>query len=400
MTYLIKLGELTLKGGNKAGFEKILSRNLAQLLRAGSEDGSSCASFFHRDGRYYIEGRDDAEASAAALFADERIEYALSHLAGITGWAATRKCEKNIDDVIAACIAQARVCFENGAASFKCESRRTDKSFPLRSYQINCKVGDAISAAFPAMKVDVKKPEAVISIEIREKAFVYGYEKKGLRGLPVGTAGRGLLLLSGGIDSPVAGFMMALRGMSLSALYFHAYPYTSDDAKNKVLQLAKIIAPYSIGMKVFVVSFTEVEKRIHEKAPHAWATVLLRMAMMECASLIARRNKCKALVTGESLSQVASQTTENMNASQSRATLPVFRPLIGMDKEEITARAIKIGTYQTSILPFQDCCALFSPQHPILRASLEEAGELYDGLELGCLIMDAIHSKEIHKMGV
>jgi thiamine biosynthesis protein ThiI len=383
MTYLVKLGELTLKGGNKAGFEKILARNLSSLLRG------SGARLLCREGRFYI----DADSAASA-----RVEDALSRLAGITGWAGARKTEKNIDAVIAACLDEARLCFENGARTFKVESRRTDKSFPLRSHEINCRAGDAIVAALPSFAVDVHHPDIVISVEIRERAFIYGNEKKGLRGLPVGTAGRGLLLLSGGIDSPVAGFLMALRGMTLNALYFHAYPYTSDEAKRKVIKLAGILSRFSLGIKLFVVSFTEVEQRIADKADAAWATVLLRMAMMECASLIARYNKCKALITGESLSQVASQTIENISCAESRAGLPVLRPLIGMDKESITASAIKIGTYETSILPFADCCALFSPAHPVLRGDVGEAGELYKTLDLGDLISAAIRDRETYKL--
>ncbi|MDR3325523.1 MAG: tRNA 4-thiouridine(8) synthase ThiI [Spirochaetaceae bacterium] len=388
MTYLVKLGELSLKGGNKAGFEKILARNVAAALRG------SGAQLTTHDGRFYITCKEPASAEAA-----ERIEDALAHLPGITGWAASRKTEKTIDNVLAACVEEARLCFENGARSFKVESRRTDKSFPFRSYEINCRAGDAVAEAIPSFKVDVRHPDAVISVEIREKAFIYGYEKKGLRGLPVGTAGRGLLLLSGGIDSPVAGFMMALRGMNLAAIYFHAYPYTSNEAKQKVITLAGILARYTTNLKLFVISFTAVEQRIKEKAPEAWATVLLRMAMMECASMSARRAKCKALITGESLSQVASQTVENIRCAESRAAFSVFRPLIGMDKEDITRKAISIGTYQTSILPYEDCCTLFSPQHPILRAPLAEASALYESLDLQPLMREAILSGEVYRQG-
>jgi thiamine biosynthesis protein ThiI len=383
MTYLVKLGELSLKRGNKAGFEKILARNLASLLRG------SGARLLCRDGRFYI----NADSGAA-----EQVENALSRLAGITGWAVARKTEKNSNEVIAACVSEARLCFENGAKTFKVESRRTDKSFPLGSHDINCRAGDAIIAAIPSFKVDVHHPDALISVEIREKAFIYGSQKKGLRGLPVGTAGKGLLLLSGGIDSPVAGFLMALRGMTLNALYFHAYPYTPDEAKQKVIKLAGILANYSLGIKLFVVNFTAIEQRIAEKAEEAWATVLLRMAMMECASAVARRNKCKALITGESLSQVASQTIENITCAESRAAFPVFRPLIGMDKEAITGHAIKIGTYETSILPFADCCALFSPAHPVLRGDVRDATERYESLELQTLIADAIQNKELFRL--
>ncbi|MDR2865450.1 MAG: tRNA 4-thiouridine(8) synthase ThiI [Spirochaetaceae bacterium] len=383
MTYLVKLGELSLKGGNKAGFEKILARNLVALLKG------SGASIVSHDGRFYIHCED---------YAVNHVENALSHLAGITGWAQARKCEKEINTVLAACVDEASLCFEQGARSFKVESRRTDKSFPLRSYALNCQAGDAICKTFPSFKVDVHHPDVIIRVEIREKAFIYGYEKKGLRGLPVGSAGRGLLLLSGGIDSPVAGFLMTLRGMSLNAVYFHAYPYTSDEANRKVIKLAEILSPFSLGLKLFMLNFADIERRIQEKAPASWATVLLRMAMMEASSILARRNKCKALITGESLSQVASQTSENIYCAQSRASFPVFRPLIGTDKEDITKKAIAIGTYETSILPFQDCCALFSPQHPVLHASIPQARELYESLDLAPLISEAIKNKEVHKL--
>jgi thiamine biosynthesis protein ThiI len=206
-------------------------------------------------------------------------------------------------------------------------------------------------------------------------------------------------LLSGGIDSPVAGFMMASRGMGIDALYFHAYPYTSDEAKQKVIRLAEIVGAYCMGVRLHIVSFTKTQMRIKEKASEAWTTVLLRMAMMECAEKIARSQKCKCLITGESLSQVASQTIENLSSIQSRIRVPVLRPLIGMDKDAIIRRAEGIGTYATSILPYQDCCVLFSPAHPVLRAEVAEAKARYDALELAPLIDEAIKEKEMIKCG-
>ena len=221
--------------------------------------------------------------------------------------------------------------------------------------------GDLITDAIPGFKVDVHSPEATVNIEVRERAYIYGAERRGLRGLPVGVSGRGMLLLSGGIDSPVAGYLMALRGMRIFAVYFHAYPYTPDEARQKVARLAEIIGLYAMGVNLSVVSFTEVERRIKDRAPPEWSTVLLRMAMMDCASALAARKRCKCLITGESLGQVASQTIENMTCAESRSRLPVLRPLIGLDKESIIRQAQRIGTYETSILPYQDCCAIFSP---------------------------------------
>jgi thiamine biosynthesis protein ThiI len=382
MTYLIKPGELVLKGGNRKAFEKILRRNLSQLLKG------SGAQLMMKQGRSYVHAPLDSEA---------KVEDALSHLMGISGWARTEICEKTVDAVIALCVKVGLALFEKGVRSYKIEARRTDKSFPLDSYQIRCATGDAVSAAVPELKVNVKKPEGIIYVEIREKAYIYADARDGRRGLPTSTAGRGLLLLSGGIDSPVAGYMMATRGMSLEAVYFHAWPYTSNEAKQKTIRLAEIAGSYCMGIRLFIINFTPVQIRIKEKSPEPWRTVLLRMAMMECAERLALSRKAKCLITGESLSQVASQTIENISCTESRMKLPVLRPLIGMDKEQIIRIAENIGTYKTSILPYQDCCVLFSPPHPVLRGNAKEAAELYSALELDDLINQALTEKETEK---
>lgn len=371
----MKQGELTLKGGNRESFVKVLTRNLAAMLRG-------TGAFINKtDGRVYVSCPAEKEAAC---------EDALSRLAGITGWAKVRKTEKTMDAVISAALEEARFCRESGARTFKVEARRTDKSFPLNSYQICCAAGDRITGGIPDFNVNVRSPEATVSIEIRENAYIYGMEHRGLRGLPVGVSGRGMLLLSGGIDSPVAGFLMALRGMRIFAVYFHAYPYTPEEAREKVVRLAEIIGGYAMGVNLSVVSFTKVEQRIKDGSPPEWATVLLRMAMMDCASTLARGKRCKCLITGESLGQVASQTIENIACAESRARLPVLRPLIGIDKESIIKKAVKIGTYETSILPYQDCCTIFSPLHPVIHAPLNEAASLYDALNLGPLLDEAV----------
>ncbi|MDR2601204.1 MAG: tRNA 4-thiouridine(8) synthase ThiI [Spirochaetaceae bacterium] len=377
--YLVKIGELSLKGANRPFFEQVLVRNLSAMLK----NSSACVN--RRNGRLYV----SCEDAAAPV-----VEDALSRLAGITGWAQARKTEKTPPAVIKAAVEEVAAYAASGAKTFKIETRRTDKSFPLNSYAICCAAADAALAQFNNLKVDVHKPDAVINIEIRENAYVYGVERAGLKGLPVGTAGRGLLLLSGGIDSPVAGYMMALRGMKCRAVYFHAHPYTSLEAKEKVMRLSQIVGRYTMGLPLRVVSFTKVQQAIKEKAQTAWRTVLLRMAMMDCASALARYEKCKCLVTGESLSQVASQTVENITCTGSRSRLPVFRPLIGMDKEAIIRLSVSIGAYETSILPYEDCCVLFSPPHPVLRANLEEAGAIYESLNLQPLIKEAILGAE------
>jgi len=380
--YLIKPGELTLKGGNRKSFENILRRNLAAMLKG------SGAQAVTGNGRFYLRCPPETEG---------RAEDALDRLIGISGWAKTRIAEKTQEAVIAACIEEGKILLEKGISSFKIEARRTDKSFPLDSYQIRCLAGEAVRKEVPELKVDVHKPGGVIEVEIREKAYIFGNTRQGRRGLPVGTAGRGLLLLSGGIDSPAAGYLMAARGMALDAVYFHAYPYTSEKAREKTVKLAEILGRYTMGVRLFVVSFTPVEARIKERAPEAWRTVLLRMAMMECAEKLALSRGDKCLISGESLSQVASQTIENISCTQSRVKLPVLRPLIGANKEDIVSLAESIGTYATSILPYQDCCVLFSPPHPVLRGDPIEAGKLYEALEIEPLIEEALSSAETEK---
>jgi thiamine biosynthesis protein ThiI len=382
--YLLKPGELTLKGGNRAGFENILKRNLKAMLRG---TGAWIAA---TDGRFFVHCSGEMEG---------RTEGALGRLMGISGWAKTRTCEKKIDPVLAACVAEGKRLYEGGSRTFKLEARRTDKAFPLDSYGIRCEGGKAILEALPGFRVDVHEPQSIITVEIREKAYIYGTSHEGRKGLPVGTAGRGLLLLSGGIDSPVAGYMMASRGMGIDGIYFHAYPYTSEDARRKVLRLAEILGGYTMGMRLYTIGFTPVEMRIKAEAPEAWATVLLRMAMMECGEKLARRLGLKCLISGESLSQVASQTIENITCTASRVRLPVLRPLIGMDKDRIIKTAIAIGTYETSILPYEDCCVLFSPPHPILRGNPEEADVLYEQLRLGDLIDEALRQGTAEKCG-
>jgi thiamine biosynthesis protein ThiI len=380
--YLLKPGELTLKGGNRAGFENILRRNLSAMLKG------SGAQVTMTNGRFYLHCPEGAEA---------RSEDALNHLIGIAGWAKTRISEKNVEAVIQTCVEEGRSLFEKGAASFKIEARRTDKSFPLDSYGIRCRAGEAVRRAVPGLKVDVRNPEGIIEVEIREKAYIFGSAKQGLKGLPVGTAGRGLLLLSGGIDSPVAGFLMACRGMRLDAVYFHAYPFTSDQARMKTVKLAEVVGRYCLGIRLFVMNFTSLQLRIKERSPEAWRTIMLRMAMMECAERLARSQGNKCLVSGESLSQVASQTVENISCTQSRISLPILRPLIGMDKDDIIRLAEKIGTYETSILPYQDCCILFSPPHPVLRGSPVEAGALYEALDAKPLLEEALRTCQLER---
>jgi len=339
-------------------------------------------------GRYYIECPDEKS---------ELAENVLSRLIGISGWAKTVICEKNIDAVIASCVEEGKKISHAGIKTFKIEARRTDKSFPLDSYELCCRAGEAVLNAVDTLTVDIHNPQDIIRIEIREKAYVYSGGKKGFGGLPVGSAGRGLLLLSGGIDSPVAGFLLATRGMSVDAIHFHAYPYTSQEAKQKAVRLAEIVGSYCTGIYLYILNFTQVQMRIKERAPSPWTTILLRMAMMEAAEKAAKKIKSKCLITGESLSQVASQTIENLSCTQNRIKLPVLRPLIGLNKEIIIKEAQRIGTYEISIQPFEDCCMLFSPAHPVLYGDVTEANALYETLELEPLIDEALKNYELVK---
>ncbi len=403
VTYLVKLGELTLKGSNLKEFEKRLVHNVQLYLETVS------ARVQLRAGRMYI---DCPEESCKA------VEFTLQHLIGITGWARTQVCEKNIESMTEAVYEQALKAKENGAKTFKIEARRSEKQFSLNSYDI-CR--EAASKVFDTglLAVDVHNPDVTIRIEVRERCFVYNDTNKGCRGLPVGTAGKGLLLLSGGLDSPVAGYRMMRRGMKVECCYFHAYPYTSVEAQKKVEDLAQIIAQYGVETHINIIPFTEVQMRIKEISrtftwpvdlsnekdvrtgirintnPEAYSTLLLRMCMMRAASLVAKHIKAQCLITGESLGQVASQTMENMEVTESACELPLFRPLIGLDKEEIIITAKTIGSYETSILPYEDCCVLFSPKHPVLRARLQEAQMLYDALDCDALIKESFEKREV-----
>ena len=392
VTYLVKPGELTLKKGNRKYFEKVLKGNLAAMFRYYIKDEQGKAELpviIMRKGRIYVECKEDVS---------EKTERALGDLIGIAGWAKTRSCEKEEEQILNACVEEAKLLYKDGVKTFKIEARRTDKSFNLSSYEIRCKAGSAVKEAIPSLEVNVVKPQSVIEVEIREKAYIYGLTHKGRRGLPVGSAGKGMLLLSGGIDSPVAAYLMACRGLKIEALYFHAWPYTSDEALQKTRKLAEHLAPYNIGLNFHVINFALIQTRIKERSPISWRTVLLRMAMMECAEKLAYRQKCGCLINGESLSQVASQTIENISCTQLNNKLPVLRPLIGMNKEEIISIAESIGTYKISILPYDDLCTLFSPPHPIIRGDPKQAQKLYGELEIEDLLQETLKSTETESM--
>jgi len=376
-TFLGKIGELTLKGSNIKFFEKLLVSNTKHYLKGTS------AKVNLRAGRLYIECEDED---------GEKVASCLKSLLGITGWAEAHIVEKNIESIQQKVIELCKEAREKGARTFKLDSRRSDKGFPLDSYGIN-REGSAPAYEQKILDVDVHNPDLTIHVEVREKCFIYTDSEKGNRGLPVGCSGKGLLLLSGGLDSPVAGYRMMRRGMKVDCIYFHSYPYTSPEAQKKVEDLAQIISKFGVCVHLNIIPFTEVQMQIKKKSPEDYATLMLRMCMMECANMLGERLHIDALITGESLGQVASQTNENMAVTESMARFPLYRPCVGLDKEEIMDTAHFIGTYETSILPYEDCCVIFSPKHPVLRANLEETQKIYQNMEILPFIQKAYEDR-------
>lgn len=385
--YLIKIGEIALKGNNRNFFEKRLKKNIKMSLK-----GIKCTVTGAR-GRFFIEAPEESSAT---------VEQVLSNTFGVTGYSEVSRVEKDIDAVIEEGIKLAAVNMTEGrGVSFKVNSRRSDKGFKMGSYDICCAVADAVLDRVPGTKVDVHNPDWAINVEIRETAFVYGKVEKGPGGLPVGCAGGGLLLLSGGIDSPVAGYLMAKRGLKVDAIYFHTYPYTSDEAKQKVVDLAQILAKYTSGVNLHIVPFTDIQLLIKEKGFEKAGTLLTRHAMVRIADMIAKENNDLALITGEALSQVASQTPESIRYTGSATDLPTFRPLIGMDKHEIIKISEEMGAYKTSILPFDDCCTLFAPEHPLTHPDFDHMKKEFDRLEIEQLLKEAAENTEkIYLSGV
>ncbi len=379
--YLIKLGEISLKGQNRSFFEKRLRHNIKDKLRPYH------STTVTQKGRvfFYI----DEECP------DEVIEKALTTTFGIVGYARAAVVDKTYDALLAkAKDVLLNSPFQKGIGTFKIETKREDKEFEKSSYEINCALADIVNELFPSLTVSMKNPDFVLHCEVRKQIYLYTSTFKGMGGLPSGTAGRGLLLLSGGIDSPVAAVKMAKRGMKMDYLYFHAYPYTSDEAKEKVKTLASLIAPYTQGGRLFVIPFTKPQLHIRDNAYEEETTLMFRAAMMKTASKLALKTNAEAIITGEALSQVASQTLPSMAFSDSMADLLVLRPLVGMDKEEIINVAEEIGTYETSILPYEDCCVIFSPKHPLTNPIKHVVTKHYNDLDMETLIDEAIENIE------
>ncbi|CAD7837439.1 tRNA 4-thiouridine synthase [Olavius algarvensis spirochete endosymbiont] len=360
--WLIKIGEIALKKGNRGFFERILERNIRKKLSefsAEEEGGQQKNQLTKRTGRYYLE----------TAIPDEQALKLLSRTPGVVGFARAYRIGKSLDELTKTSVFIARECLGAGiGTSFKIKVRRADKSLALDSQGYAAELGARVLSALPELSVDVHNPDFIIEVELREWAYVYQERMPGIGGLPVGSAGRGVLLLSGGIDSPVAGYLMAKRGMRLSAVHFHTPPFTSEEAHDKAVRLAGLIAPWCEGISLYSVPFTDCQVAINKGVDKSVTTLHSRAAMMQIAQRIfITSGKMSALITGESLGQVASQTLECLTYTNQSVSTPVFRPLISMDKEEIIALARKIGVYETAIEPFDDCCTLFSPEHPLTR---------------------------------
>ncbi len=373
--YLLKYGEIAIKGNNQKKFIRQLEWNLRNRCKGIP------LRFHITPGRFFLQCPEEER---------ERVAAVLAKTFGLTWFMVAREAKKEMSDIEAAAMDFADAAMSSGkGVSFRIAVRRSDKGFPLRSYEIACRLGDLVCGKYPDAKVNLGNPDWVVSVEIRDRAYVYGNETRGLCGLPAGCAGRGLLLLSGGIDSPVAGYLLAKRGLALDALYFHTPPFTSDGAEKKVRDIAAILGSYIPGMSLGIVPFTNAQVRIKENAKQDEVTLLTRASMMRVADRIAKARGELCLVTGESLSQVASQTLKSIHFTGSLTDLPVFRPLIGTDKEEIVDIARAIGTFETSIRPFEDCCTIFAPRHPLIYPDYAHMHESFAGLGMHDVLDEA-----------
>ena len=380
--FLMKLGEIVLKGANKRQFENKLRQNVRRRMRPYGE-----FDVYIMQSTVYVQPMDDNCDVEGAWDACHSIF-------GVVSLCRCRPCEKDLNAIfntIEEYLGDDLDC----AKSFKVESKRSDKRFPLTSIGISQEIGGRLAEAHPTCEVDVHNPEYTVYVEVRDlAAYVHGPAEPGAGGLPTGVGGRAMCLLSGGIDSPVAAYMIAKRGVEIEAVHFFSYPYTSQLAKDKVLELARLVTRYSGRMTVNVVSFTQIQEAIRDNCPEEFFTLVMRRFMMDIAQRIAKDDGCGALITGENLGQVASQTMEAMTVTGAVVDIPIFMPLVGMDKEEIVTIARKIGTMDTSILPYEDCCTVFTPKHPKTKPTLAQLINVEQKLDREALIAEALASVE------
>jgi thiamine biosynthesis protein ThiI len=375
---IIRYGEIYLKKKNRGYFERIFRNNIEAALKDIPHHLQIAA------GRYYIENFAEEDT--------EKLVKCLKKVFGIHTMSVGKRVPTDMDAIFAAA---KELCRKSG--TFKVETHRADKTFPLNSMEISREIGGRLLSCYKDLRVDVHEPEFYVYLDVRENGttLVFSEFFDGIKGMPVGTAGKGLLMLSGGIDSPVAGYMMAKRGMHVHCLHFHSYPYTNMQAKEKVVELAKILSPYTCGTRLFCVSVTHIQEEIHAKCAPELMVTLLRRFMFRIAEIVARRNSIECVITGESLGQVASQTIEGITSSNSvMKKLPVLRPLIGFDKNEIIDRSMAMGAYETSIQPFEDCCTVFLPKYPAIHPELEFIEQEEGKLDIYGLIEEALATIE------
>lgn len=384
--FLIKYGEIGIKGKNRYLFEYALMDQIKFSLR--KVDGQFEVT--KEQGRVYVE--------ALTEYDYDEVIKALSRVFGIVAICPVVLCDNNEWNNLCQVTGDyMERTYPDQHLSFKVFARRADKSYPKKSMEIGADMGEYLLDRFPDMTVDVHNPDVALNIEVRERTYIYSISIPGPGGMPVGTNGKATLLLSGGIDSPVAGYMIAKRGVKIDAVYFHAPPYTSERAKQKVVDLAKLVAKYSGPIHLHVVNFTDIQLYIYEKCPHEELTIIMRRYMMKIAEEFAKKDGCLGLITGESIGQVASQTMHSLAATNEVCTMPVFRPVIGFDKQEIVDVALKINTYETSILPFEDCCTIFVAKHPVTKPNLKVIHRSEEKLneKIDQLMEEALASTEV-----
>lgn len=372
----VSLGEIALKGLNRGYFENKLEKQIKNITR---QYGSP--NIYREQGKMYIEAEEEYTL---------QIINKLKKVFGIVYISPCIRVDKNIESIKHAAITAFKEAIGGNNLSFKVETRRVDKNFPLKSPEVSREIGATILKNVEGINVDVHNPDIYLYIDIKDRSYIYTEKIKAYGGLPVGTNGKGLLLLSGGIDSPVAGFMMAKRGVSLSAVHFHSYPFTSERAEEKVKELARIMASYCGDIPFYSVNIFEIQKEINDKCPEKEMTVISRRFMMRIAEKIAERECIDALITGESLGQVASQTIQGIAVTNSSINIPVLRPLIGFDKVDIIDISRDIDTYETSILPFEDCCTVFLPKHPVTKPKIEDIEKSEENLDVEVLVNSAL----------
>lgn len=374
---IVRYAEIHLKGKNRGYFERVFCVNLEKALKGLRHE------LRRTSGRYLVAGFQDRDA--------EEICERIARVFGVHSYSLGYRVSNDLDSIF-----EAAKIVSPREGTFKVDTHRADKKYPMTSPELNAEIGAKLLEKFPALKVDVHEPRHVVYLDIREdgSALVFGKFEEGAGGMPVGTSSKGVLLISGGIDSPVAGYMMAKRGMEVEYLHFHSYPYTNEQAKDKVVELARILSRYTGGTSISTVKVTHIQEEIHKKCAAELNVTLLRRFMFRIAERVAKRKGAKCLITGESLGQVASQTIEGITSSNAVVTLPVLRPLIGFDKEEIIIRAKKIGTFETSVLPYEDCCTVFLPEFPAIKPKLSFIEEEETKLDIEALVNEALDSLE------